>query len=211
MRPRALFAGTVGALLLAFATPAAAKVGIADVHISGPGLGGSGLRISGAATEGMWDTGIDVAGGLDDARVDSVRGLGLTAAELGPRYVVVYRLDAGTKAAEGIQQDLYPYANGGPVTYVPPGQRVAEGQPWGGAITAGWYQGSMELLDYLVDHGVPESSPAVVDEPGPGAVTAARTAPWAWIGLALVGLLVLSVMAPDWRRRVASDSDSAEA
>jgi hypothetical protein len=61
MRARALFAGTVGALLLAIATPAAAKAMIAEAHIGGPGLGGGGLRISAPATEGMWESGIDVA------------------------------------------------------------------------------------------------------------------------------------------------------
>src|SRR5919108_5302348 len=42
MSARALFAGTAGALLLAVASPAAAKVGIAVAHIRGPGLGGGG-------------------------------------------------------------------------------------------------------------------------------------------------------------------------
>jgi hypothetical protein len=39
MRARALLAGTVGVLLLAVATPAAAKAMIAKAHISGPRLG----------------------------------------------------------------------------------------------------------------------------------------------------------------------------
>jgi len=84
MRARALFAGTVGVLFLAVATPAAAKAMIAEAQISGPGLGGGGLRISAPATEGMWESGIDVAGGLDDARAGSIAELGLTAVELGP-------------------------------------------------------------------------------------------------------------------------------
>jgi len=159
MRARSLFAGTVGALLLAVTTPAAAKAMIAEAHISGPGLGGGGLRISAAATEGMWESGIDVAGGLDDTRPDSVVELGLTAAELGPRYVVTYRFDAGSTAAEIVRQELYPYAKGGPVTYTPPGQRMAEGLPWGGAISAGWYQSSLEFFHYLVDQGLPRPTP----------------------------------------------------
>jgi hypothetical protein len=43
MRARALFVGTLGAFLLAVATPATAKPMFDQVQISGPGLGGSGL------------------------------------------------------------------------------------------------------------------------------------------------------------------------
>jgi len=146
MRARALFAATVGALLLAVAIPAAAKALIAEAHISGPGLGGGGLHISAPATEGMWDSGIDVAGSLDDTRPDSVMELGLTVVELGPRYVVTYRFDAGSTAAEIVRQGLHPSAKGGPATYTPPGQRIAEGLQWGGAISAGWYQSSLEFF-----------------------------------------------------------------
>jgi hypothetical protein len=204
MRARALFAGTVGALLLAVTTPAAAKAMIAEAHISGPGLGGGGLRISAAATEGMWESGIDVAGGLDDTRPDSVVELGLTAAELGPRYVVTYRFDAGSTAAEIVRQELYPYAKGGPITYTPPGQRMAKGLPWGGAISAGWYQSSLEFFHYLVDQGLPETNPVVAAdrESAPDTVPAAGPTLWGWIALALAGLVALSVAVPRVRRRV---------
>jgi len=204
MRARSLFAGTVGALLLTIATPAAAKAMIAEAHISGPGLGGGGLRISAPATEGMWDSGIDVAGGLDDTRPDSVVELGLTAAEFGPRYVVTYRLNAGSTAAEIVRQELYPYAKGGPVTNTPPGQRMAEGLPWGGAISAGWYQSSLEFFHYLVDQGLPETNPVVAAdrESAPGTVPAAGPTLWGWIALALAGLVALSVAAPRLRRHV---------
>jgi hypothetical protein len=92
MRARALFAATVGSLFLAVAIPAAAKALIAEAH-QWARLGGGGLHISPPATEGMWDSGIDVAGSLDDTRPDSVMELGLTVVELGPRYVVTYRFE----------------------------------------------------------------------------------------------------------------------
>lgn len=206
MRARALFAGTVGVLFLAVATPAAAKAMIAEAHISGPGLGGGGLRINAPATEGMWESGIDVAGGLDDARAGSIAELRLSAVELGPRYVVSYRFDVGpSRPAEIVRQELYPYAKGGPVTYTPPGQRLAEGQPWGGAITAGWYQSSLGFFQYLVDQGLPETNPvaAAADrESAPDTVPAARSTPWGWIAVALAGLVALSLAAPRLRRRV---------
>jgi hypothetical protein len=159
MRARALFAATVAAVVLAVASPAAAKVGIAEVRISGPGLGGDGLRITGSATAGMWDSGIDWAGGLDDARAGSATELGIAATGLGPKYVVTYRLETGNKRAEIVRQELFPYAKGGPVTYTPSGQRIAGGLPWGAAITAGWHQTSSEFFRYLVDQGLPDSNP----------------------------------------------------
>jgi hypothetical protein len=72
-------------------------------------------------------------------------------------------LDAGSTAAEIVRQELYPYAKGGPVTYTPPGQRISEGLPWGGAISAGWYQSPLEFFHYLADQGLPETNPVVAD------------------------------------------------
>jgi hypothetical protein len=202
MRARALFATTVGVLVLAIATPAAAKVVIDDVRISGPGLEG-GLRISAPAAEGMWDSGIDLAGGLDDARPDSVEELGIEAAALGPRYVVTYRLIAGSKRPAIVRQDLYPYAEGGPVTHTPPGQRIAEGMPWGGPISAGWYRSPPEFLRYLVEQGLPETNRVVTADRGsvPDARSEAGPTIWVWIALALAGLVAASVTAPRLRHR----------
>jgi hypothetical protein len=104
----------------------------------------------------MWESGIDVVGGLDDARADSIAELGLTAAELGPRYVVIYRFEPSTPAEVG-RQELYTYAKGGPVTCPPSGQwltlQIAEE---GGPITAGWYQSSLGFFHYLADQGLPD-------------------------------------------------------
>jgi hypothetical protein len=202
VRARAPFAAVVGALILVLAPPAVAKVGIAEARISGPGLGQRDLRISAPATEGMWDSGIDVAGGVDDARAHSVGELGLTTADLGPKYVVTYRLNAGAKAPESVRQDLYPYATGGPVTYVPSGQHVAEGRPWGGAITAGWYQSSPEFFSCLVEQGLPESNPEVVtgSESAVDTASATRPTPWSWTVLTLIGHVAMSLVATRRRR-----------
>jgi hypothetical protein len=200
MRARVLFAGVVAILTVVIAGPASAKVDIARANISGPGLGGV-IRIENPDTDGLWESGIDVAGGLDDTRADSVEELGLTPADLGPRYLVTYVFFRDDR----IRQDLYPYAKGGPVTYTPPGQRVAEGQPWGGVITAGWYQGSPGFFRYLVGHGLPERNPVApvaTGEAPPGTAPGAETAPWAGIVLVLVGLAALSLATLAVRRRV---------
>jgi hypothetical protein len=65
MRAGRLFAGLVTISTVVIAGPASAKASIAEANITGPGLG-SGLRIEAPDTEGQWESGIDVAGGLDD-------------------------------------------------------------------------------------------------------------------------------------------------
>ena len=200
MGVRALFACTVGMLLLAIAIPAAAKPPIAEARISGPGLSQGDLRISGrGATSGMWASGIDLFDHLDDEMAGSIAQLGLTAAELGPRYVVSYRFDAGSSRPPAIvRQELYPYAKGGPVTYSRPGQRIFGGL----TITAGWYQSPLDFFQYLVDQGLPESNPVVAADrdSAPGPVPATGSALWVWIAMAFTGLVAISVAAERLRR-----------
>jgi hypothetical protein len=181
---------------LLMAGQAWAKASIAEANITGPGLDG-GMRIDPPNTEGLWETGIDVVGGLDDARSDSLEELGLTHAGLGPRYLVTYRFEFSD---ELIRQDLYPYAKSGPVTFTHPDQELTVGVKM--RITAGWYQSPTDLFQYLVDHGLPETDPVAPVATGEGADTASRaqTAPWAGIMLVLVGL-TLSLAALALRRR----------
>jgi hypothetical protein len=204
LRKRALLA-TAGALILgvAMAPPASAKASIAEATISGPGLGRE-LTIETPDTEGPWESGIDVVGGLDDARADSIAALGLARTELGPRYVALYWFDhRPANPDDVIRQDLYPYAEGGPVTYTPPGQKLTG--DLGMRIVAGWYESPLGYLQYLVDHGLPETNPVTPvagGEPGTDTAPEATTTPWAVIVLTLTGVTALLLMAPRVRRRV---------
>jgi hypothetical protein len=195
-----LFAVAVGAVLLAIAIPATAKPPIAEAHISGPGLGDGGLSISGRTTTGgMWASGIDLFDQLDDAMAHSIAEFGLTNAELGPKYIVTYRFDAGPdEPPELVRQHLYPYAKGGPVTYTPPGHRLFGGL----RVTTGWYRSSAEFFDYLVDHGLPETNPVGGpndSESAPDTAPASGRTPWGWIAVVLAGLVALSLAS--WLRR----------
>ena len=199
MRARVLFAGLVALSTVVIAGPASAKASIAAANITGPGLKAR-LRIEAPDTKGLWESGIDVAGGLDDTRANSVEELGLTPGDPGPRYLVTYRFDFSDVL---IRQDLYPYAKGGPVTYTPPGQELNVGINM--SIIAGWYQSSLGFFRYLVDHGLPETNPVAsvaTREPAPDTAPGAQTAPWAGIVVVLVGLAPLSLAALAVRRRV---------
>src|SRR4051794_5238888 len=76
------------------------------------------------------------------------------AASLGPRYTIVWKVPGGGRAAFLIRQDLYPYARGGGVTYMKPGQPIV-----GMTTPGGWY-GNPELKRTLVSLGLPLAAPS---------------------------------------------------
>ena len=124
---------------------------------------------------------------------------------------MTYRFDFGDDL---IRQELYPYANGGPVTHTPPGQELKAGgvNSLTLPITAGWYQRSLGFFHYLVDQGLPETDPvpaAATRERAPDAEPGAQTAPWAGFVVVLVGLTALSLAALAWRRRASMLPDHA--
>lgn len=203
MRTRVLSAGLVAMATVAIAGPASAKVDIVQANIVGPGLE-HGLSIEAPDTYGLWDSGIETEGGLDDTRADSVEKLGLTPANLGPRYLITYRFGIGRA-----RQDLYPYAEGGPVTYTPPGQELGRRRDTPDflrnmPIIAGWYRSPRVFFHFLVDYGLPETNPvrSVTRERAPDTAPGSRTVPWVSILLVLGGLTALSVAALGARRRV---------
>jgi hypothetical protein len=191
-----LAAGMAAASVLAALAPAAAKGIIAEANISGPGLGGAGsasgggMKIEAPAADTMWE--LSGASWMK-VREDSVSELGLTPADLGPRYLVTYRYHYGPGREDDlIRQQLYPYADGGPVTFTPPGQ-VLTGEGMA-PIGSGWFQADPGFFEFLVEAGLPEAKPlAAVSQP----------APWTWILAGLVGLAAVAALAaPRMRRRI---------
>ena len=59
---------------------------------------------------------------------------GRPSGPLGPRYTIVWTVPVPGHT-HGVRQDLYPYADGGAVTYMKPGQPIYESQTRGG-----WYR-----------------------------------------------------------------------
>jgi hypothetical protein len=100
---------------------------------------------------------------------------GRPAGELGPRYTIIWTIPAPGNTHR-VRQDLYPYAAGGALTYMKPGQAIFEMRTLGG-----WYR-AYGLKRTLMKLGLPASAPG-----GSGS-----SASLAWLGipgvLAVVGL-----------------------
>jgi hypothetical protein len=141
----------VATLALVLAATAAAK-GPSFATITGPGLA-SPVKISGI---GEGDTSTDL--GLlvaDGGFFPEVFGqspsplLRRTPRALGPRYIVTYTVPGETVST--LVQRLYPYAAGGPVTYMRPAQRFWRTQ----RTLGGWYRGTPQLKKMLLRAGLP--------------------------------------------------------
>jgi hypothetical protein len=220
MRARTLIAMVfVLAMTVVVAAPASAKAIIGEVTISGPGLGGgsgslgggggSVMRLEEPAAAGMWESGL-----LDDRKQDSVSDLGVAVGELGPQYRLTYRFDFGPGNPEQVvRQVLYPYAEGGPVTYTPPGQRQTGAEDLTGMgfdmpIPGGWFRPNSGFFQYLVEHGFPATNPLAVApeaapiDPVPDAPPTGQAVPWGWILIGVAGIAAASLISPTLRRRV---------
>lgn len=111
--------------------------------------------------------------------------------DLGPRYEVVYRVPGPNGGTARLHQSVYPFATGGSVTYMPPGQPFFDGMQTHG----GWFAGSPTLKATLVSAGLPESAPS-----GPESGSRFEVSTDAW-PLALVALAAIGGLALILRRR----------
>jgi hypothetical protein len=182
MKRPLLFLFAVAAL--AFPSAAAGK-GPDQATISGPGLD-TPLSISG--TEGSGDLGQLVQEvGFFPAAFDQSPDPMLDkrpVVRLGPRYEIVYRVPGPHSVADTLRQDLYPYAAGGPVSYMKPGQPF-----WDRRTRGGWYRGTPYLRTMLVRAGLPTKAPASQRS----TARATRIAAAAGIGAAFAGICLLAL------------------
>jgi hypothetical protein len=123
------------------------------------------------------------------------------ATNLGVRYRVTYSVPGPDSTVDTIRQDLYPYAQGSPVTYMKPNQLFFGREHTRG----GWYRASPALKTLLVRAGLPAQAPAVVpraSRPFPSRAVAVGG------GVAvLAGLIGASIT---WWRRNRSTFDTKE-
>ncbi|MFY9578063.1 MAG: hypothetical protein WAQ33_01950 [Gaiellaceae bacterium] len=150
---------SAAALGLAFAATAAAK-GPSEAKITGPGLSspivlkGDGEGQGSPLGDFTQEAGFFPA--MFGQSPDPMLQL-RPAKSLGPRYGVIYTVPGPDIVGDTIRQDLYPYAQGSPVTYMKPGQLFFGREHTRG----GWYRGSSTLKTLLVKEGLPAQAPAV--------------------------------------------------
>jgi hypothetical protein len=111
--------------------------------------------------------------------------------DLGPRLTLRWTVPGPDGLDDEIVQDLYPYADGGPVTYTPAGQAFFEADRTKG----GWFRGPERLLTTLTALGLPEED-ALAPAGGGGGTG------WVPIGASLGAVVLLGVgLAVASRRR----------
>jgi LPXTG-motif cell wall-anchored protein len=74
------------------------------------------------------------------------------SSQLATKYTVTYTVPG--PSTDTLRQELYPYAAGGPLSYMEPGQRIWDQQTHGG-----WFRGTSELRRRLVAAGLPRADP----------------------------------------------------
>jgi hypothetical protein len=156
MRRLALLAAALVALS---AVDNAFAKGPATATIDGPGTGG-GITLGNGADGGVVGSTdfADQAGffpavfrATPDPMLESS-----PSSDLGPRFTVTYVVPGPDGSADRLVQDLYPYASGGPVTFMEPGQSVFRIRTRGG-----WYDAPPALRDTLLKIGLPATAPSV--------------------------------------------------
>jgi hypothetical protein len=82
---------------------------------------------------------------VDGSRLGAVELAAPTDERLGPRYVAVFRTHRGPDEVMRIRQDLYPFADLGPLVFTPPDQ---------GWDVSGWRRVGWKLIDLFKELGV---------------------------------------------------------
>ena len=131
--------------------PAALAKGPSEAVITGPGVKAVTIGGLGDGSGLTQDTGFFPAafGQSPDPMLQ-----GRPAGKLGPRYTIRYVVPAPEATAFHITQSLYPYAQGGALTYTKPGQAI-----FGMVTRGGWYRGGDALKQAVVKAGLPATAP----------------------------------------------------
>ena len=149
---RFLFLLAAAALVL----PAAASAkGPSDARITGPGLAKP-ITISGTETDGSPIMNLADAAGFFPAAFGQEPSpmIARPKGDLGPKYLITYKVPGGTITNFTIRQDLYPYAaRPYALTYTKPGQPI-----FGMQAKGGWWT-DQRLKSVLVAAGLPKTAP----------------------------------------------------
>jgi hypothetical protein len=199
LRQRRALAMLVLALLLAVVPTAAQAKGATGATISGGGPGGlpggpitlkgdgepgSGTDLADLAqAAGVWAVLFDDGPGGELASVPAT-------ADRGPRYTITWIFPNGAGTEDKVRQSVWPYAAGGPLTFMASGQPVLDATTKGG-----WFQAADNLRQSLIALGLPSREPLTTPSPATSAAPAAPDpAPAVWPRVA-VGLALLLAVA----------------
>jgi len=167
------------ALLLALVPTAAQAKGASAASISGGGPGGLPGGPIDLKGDGEPGSGTDLADLAEAAGVFSLLfedGPGGAIANpppgaRGPRYTITWTFPDGAGGQDKVRQSVWPYAAGGPLTF------MASGQPVLGTTTrGGWYRAGDDLRQALIGLGLPKRQP-LPTPPAPAASSPAASAP----------------------------------
>jgi hypothetical protein len=218
---RRVLAMLVLALLLAAVPTAAQAKGATAATISGGGPGGlpgGPITLEGDGEPG---SGTGLANLAEEAGVFALLFEDGPGGELagapdttrrGPRYTITWTFPNGAGTEDKVRQSVWPYAAGGPLTFMASGQPVLDGTTKGG-----WYRATDTLRQSLVTLGLPSrpalAAPAPAASATPesaptGAAQAPGTAParpvWPWVAAGIGLLVVVAAAVAMARRRSAS-------
>jgi hypothetical protein len=223
MKPRVLAVAAMAVLLLLVPTAAHAK-GASAATISGGGPGGLPdgpitLRGNGEPGSGT-DLGMLAEGAGVFVLMFDEGSEALPAAptdRLGPRYTITWTMADDLGKGREIRQHVYPYAAGGPVTFMPAGQPVFDSE-----TTGGWYQGFDGLRAQLIELGLPDRdplaqpAPKATPTPAPASPQPAPATPssappaWPWLAAAIAAILIPAATALTLHRRNAREARAAQ-
>ena len=213
MQRRAL-AMLVLALLLAAVPTAAQAKGASAATISGGGPGGLpggpiDMKGDGEPGSGTNLSNLAQAAGVfallwEDGQPGALTSAPLPPAQRGARYTITWTFPNGDGGEDQVRQSVWPYAAGGPLTFMATGQKVLDGTTKGG-----WYRAGDNLRQLLITLGLPNRAPLATPTPAPPAASpapAAEPSPALWprvvVGVAL--LVAVAVVAGIILRRRSS-------
>jgi len=151
-----MFRLSIAIVLAALALPTAALAkGPTEGSISGPGFVKT-FKVTGDGSGGTLGGDLTQTAGFFPAAFGQSPDpmLHRRPAVLGPSYTIVWTVPAGNGSPDHIRQVVYPYAKGGAVTYMKPGQPIFDMTTHGG-----WY-GDTALKRTLVRLGLPAEAPS---------------------------------------------------
>jgi hypothetical protein len=172
--------------IAALALPAAALgKGPSEASISGPGAGGGGgggLTFTGCCTPESPTMMLAEHAGFfpavfaqqPDPMIDR-----RPKAYLGPKYTITWTVPGPNNEVWKLRQEVYPYAQPAPFTYMKRGQKV-----FGQETRGGWFRASPRLKETLVSAGLPAKAPASAPS------SQSSTFPTSLVGLMIAILLI---------------------